>query len=418
MSTPNIGTYQISDTGNELAAMGHGSTLNQIQNLYGAYNRAARRLSEDLDLQETRIVTSFGKVYNGVFDYPLFTDLKGNSIADFYPQANRTSLDDYGSMYGQEFDLQKNYSIKPDFTIRYAGALRTIRLNAANLAEGTQINAADNISDNGTWVQGGNATAPINNSLFYTDGVSGSVQTSLSATGTPGSTGFLQNTTMQAIDLTNNFNNNADQFFQVYLPSPSSITSLEFRFGSSTSNYYDLAGITTDFMGNPFSIGWNTIKVPFTSVSTVGTPVITKINFLRVTFTYDGTLQNQILINQFYSRIGTLFNMEYYSKYLFRDGTTGVFKEKVTADTDIINLDTDGYNLFLFASGAEVTQQMQGLDALFYDASDFENRYQTALATYKNKYKGEKTKPHSYYYNQPRAGYRRYISSSWGLPPA
>lgn len=409
----NIGNYSISDTGNELEAMGHGSTLNQIQNLYGIYNRAARRVQGDVDLQETRIVTSFGKVYNGVFDYPLFTDLKGNSVADFYPQANRTSLDEYGQQYGQDFDLQKQYSVKPDFTMRYAGALRTIRINAPNLPSGTQINDAAEVTDNGNWVGAGGCGTPINNSVFYTDGTFGSVQTNLSAT----TTGTLTNSTMQAVNLTNDFNNNSTLFFWVYLPTASAFTSLALRVGSSAGNYYSQTNITTDFMGNPFANGWVLLSVPFTSMAVTGTPNLTAINYLQVTFNYGGGAQVGVLINQFYSRVGILFNMEYYSKYLFRDGTTGVFKEKVTADTDIINLDTDGYNLFLFASGAEATQQMQGLDALFYDASDFENRYQNELANYKNKYKGEKTKPHAFYYNLPSAGYRRYMSSSWGLPP-
>jgi hypothetical protein len=250
--------------------------------------------------------------------------------------------------------------------------------------------------------------------LYYTDGVVGSVQTNISA---GGSTGYLENTTSQAVDLTTNYNNNADNFFEVYLPKASAFTSINFRLGSTSANYYS-ASVTTDAFGNAFQTGWNLIKVPFTSMSTTGTPVLTSIKYIRVTFTYDGTQQNQVLINQFFSRIGFIFNVEYYSKYLFRDAITGIFQEKVTADSNIINLDTDGYNLFLFASGAEIVQQTQGLDALFYDAGAFENRYQGSLTTYKNKYKSELIKPQSYYYNQPKAGYRRFMSSSWGLPPA
>lgn len=411
----NIGNYSISQIGDEIAAMGHGNTLNQIVNLYGVYNRAARRMMEDVDLQETRVVASFGKVYNSVWDYPVFTDMKGNSIADFYPQANRTSLDDYGSQYGQDFDLQKNYSVKPDFSVKYNAGERTLRVNAPNLPSGTQINPADNVSDNGTWTSGGGASAPISNSVFYTDGVTGSVQVNLSAGQTVGN---VKNTTVQALDLTNNYNSNANIFFWVYLPTASAFTSIALQMGSSTANYYTQTGITTDFMGNAFVNGWNLISIPFTSMTVAGTPVLTSITYLDVIFNYNGTQQVGVLINQFYARIGVLFNTEYYSKYLFRDGTTGIFQEQVTADTNIVNLDTDGLNLFIFASGAEATQQMQGLDALFYDSGDFENRYQTSLANYKNKYKGEKTKPHAYYYNQPRAGYRRYMSSSFGLPPA
>lgn len=411
----NIGTYSISQTGQELEAQMHGSTLNQIVDLYGVYNRAARRIAADVDLQETRIVADFGAIYQGVWDYPLFVDLKGNSVADFFPQANRTSLDDFGQQYNKDFDLQKNYSIKPDFTPRYNNALRTIRINAPELPAGLQINAADNVNDNGTWISGGGASSPINNSVLYTDGVSSSIQTNLVAGQT---TGFLENTTMTAVDLTEEYNNNATQFFQVYLPNAAAVIALEFQLGSSMANYYDLATITTTWQGTAFQNGWNLIAVPFPSMTTVGTPVITKINFIKLIFTYNSTQQNQILINQFYSRIGVIFMMEYYSKYLFRDATTGIFQEFVTADTNIINLDTDAYDLFLFAAGAEATQQMQGLSALFYDANYFENRYQTCLATYKSKYKGEKIKPHSHYYSQPQAGYRRYLSSMQGLPPA
>lgn len=405
MATPNIGTYTISDVTTELEGMNHGTTLNQVVDLYGVYNRAARRVMEDVDPQETKIVASFGKVYNGVFDYPWFTDTKGNKVIDFFPQANRTLADNYGQQYNKDFDLLKNYSVTPDFTPRYSGAVRTLRLNAANLVSGIQVNAADNVNDNGTWTNGGGAGTPANNQLFFTDGVAGSVQTNLSA----GSfTAYLQNSTMTAVNLTNNYNNNADNFFQVYLPQASAFTSLSFRIGSSATSYYELTGITTDAMGNTFSDGWNLIKVPFTSMSAVSSPNIAAINTIRVTVAYNGTAQNQVLINQFYSRIGVLFNMEYYSKYLFRS-TAGVFKEKVTSDDDIVNLDTDGYNIFLFAAGCEMAQQTQGMDALFFDAGQFETRYQAALTTYKNKYKSETTKPQTIYYWQPRASYNRFM---------
>lgn len=412
--TQNIGTYSIADTGNELEAMGHGNTLSQIVDIYGLYNRAARRLMGDVDLQETRVVASFGKVYNGVYDYPVFTDLKGNSVADFYPQANRTSLDDFGSQYGKDFDLQKQYSVKPDFTPRYNAGLRTLRINAPELPTGTQINDAQTVTDNGNWVGAGGCGTPINNTVFYTDNSYGSVQTNLSAT----ATGTLTNSTMQAVNLTNDYNNNSTIFFWVYLPTASAFSSLAIKLGSSAANYYSQTGITMDFMGNAFANGWVLLSVPFTSMATTGSPNLAALNYIQVTFNYNSVAQVGVLINQFYSRVGVLFNMEYYSKYLFRDGTTGIFQEKVTADTNVVNLDTDGYNLFLFASGAAATQQMQGLDALFYDANDFETKYVNELASYKNKYKGEKTKPHAYYYNIPKAGYRRWLSSSYGLPPA
>jgi len=404
------GSYQISDLENELIGMLHGTSLSQIQNEFGAYNRAARRVVGDVDPQETKMLAQFGKVYNGVFDYPVFTDLKGNKIIDLFPAANRTLLDNYKQNYNKSFDLWKDYTLQPDFTMKYSGAVRTIRLNASNLVAGTQINAADAPTDNGSWITGGGASNVQQNSLFYTDGVAGSVQCQLNAGQT---TGYFENSTMNPIDLTQNQQNNADQFFWIYIPDVTATTAVELRFGSSAANYYVLSGINTDFLGNAWVNGWNCIKVPFTSVSNVGTPVISAINYIRVTFTYNSTLQQQILINQFYSRIGVIFTGSYYSRYLFRDGTTNLFKEKVTSLNDYINLDTDGYNLMLFAAGCELVQQQQGLDALFYDANQFEQRYQSALASYTQKYKSEIIKPTTTYYKQKQSSYRRYFGQNY-----
>ena len=405
---PNIGTYQISDAENELEGLLHGTTTNQITDLYGLFNRAARRVMEDIDAQETKIIAAFGKVYNGVFDYPLFTDVKGNKVIDFFPQANRTTLDNYAQNYNKDFDLWKNYRVTPDFTPRYAGAVRTIRLNATNLVAGTQINPADLITDGGTWVTGGNASNVQNNSLFFTDGVAGSVQCQLNQTGVS-STGYLQNSTFTPVNLTQNYQNNANFFFWVYIPDVTAVTAITFEVGSSASNYYSQAAITTTATGGNFANGWNLVSVAWATMTIVGSPNVASIGFLQITFTYNGTLQQQILINQFYSRIGTLFNMEYYSKYLFRDSTTGVFQEKVTADSNYINLDTDGYNCFLFAAGIEAVQQQQGLDASFADAPNFDGRYQAAITTYKNKYKSETQKPQTTYYYMPARGYGRWF---------
>lgn len=88
MST-NIGTYTISNVGDELTGMMHGASLNQIQNLYGVYNRAARRVVQDVDPQETKVFKQFGQVWDGIFDYSMDADVKGNKIIDFMPHAAR-----------------------------------------------------------------------------------------------------------------------------------------------------------------------------------------------------------------------------------------------------------------------------------------------------------------------------------------
>lgn len=391
----------------------HGTTLNQIQNLFGVFDRAARRVLADVDPQETKQVSQFGKVYDGVWDYALAVDVKGNKIVDLFPQANRQLTDNFKQEYNKAFDLGKNFTLIPDFTPRYAGAVRTIRINAPQLNTGISINQANSYNGNGTFVAGANVNTVGTNNQYTTDGGSGSVQFNIAQTGVPGSVATITNTTGFGVDLTAHFNN-ADEFFAIYLPNASAITSIDYKFGTNSTNYYDSGAITTDMMGNGFVNGWNYIKVPFSSFTTVGTPTITNIGpYFSVSITYNGVVQTQVLLNQFWSRLGIIFNQEYYSKYLFRDATTGAFQEKVTDASNYVNLDTDGFDLFLWATFAEAAKQQQGLAAVFGDGPTAEQRYADSVLKYQAKYKSETQKPQSFYYTTPNASYRTYFGRQW-----
>jgi len=104
---------------------------------------------------------------------------------------------------------------------------------------------------------------------------------------------------------------------------------------------------------------------------------------------------------------------EYYSKYLFRNASTGTFQETVLDDSDLINLDTDSYNLLTYQVLYQATQQQQGLDAVFYDGTFAKQQYDMGVLRYKAMYKSEVQKPQSVYYQMPRKGYGRYISRNW-----
>ena len=406
MSAPNIGLYQLSTIAQELEGMMHGTTLNQVTNLFGCYNRAARRIIHDVDPQETKVIETFGKVYDGVWDYPITASLKGNKIIDLFPQANRQLKDNFTQVYNKTFDLYKGYSIVPDFTPRYSGAVRTIRINATNLQTGIQINSADSYNGNGEWTAVQNVSDITNNPQLTTNGGSGLVQFNIDQTGVPGTEAVIQNSTFASIDLSAQFNN-ADEFFAFYIPNASGITSIKYRFGTDSANYYDSGALTEQMLEQPFNDGWNSMKKLWSEFTTVGSPDPSNIAYIQIRITYDGVLQTQVLLNQFWSRLGVIFDIEFYSKYFFRD-SSGTFKENATSENDYVNLDTDYINLFLFASFAEIVQQVQGSDALFFDASQAEQRYQEALSMYKNTYKSEVIKPKAAYYRIPRAGYGRF----------
>lgn len=413
----NIGqNYQISDAENELTGILHGTSLNQIFNLNGVFNRAARRVLQDVDPPETKVQTQFGQVWYGVYDYAIPEDVKGNKLIDFYPQANRQLTDYFGQSYSQPFSLSKNFTLSPQFNVHYSEATRTLKVNAPQLPQGAQLNAADAVSDNGTWTAGTNVSNLQSDSQYFTSGASGSVSYTIAQTGIPNSTAVIYNGTMGALNLTNYFNN-AYFFFQVYMPNAAGFTNVKLRVGTAnaagtdSTNYYEQT-FTTNYFGNAFQNGWNQLGGVWSSFTTTGTPTLTNINYIRVTLTYDGTTQTQVRINQFYCRLGVIFDIYYYSKYLFR-GTDGVFKEQTDSENDYINLDTDGRNLFLYAAAIEAVAQQQGLAATFFDDPNLEGKYNDALAEYQAKYKSEITKPRQYYYQQPTQGYRRFFGRGY-----
>lgn len=411
--TPNIGTYSIDDLNQELEGMMHGTTLNQIENINGAWTRAARRLLGDIDPQETKIVSQFGKVYDGVWDYPMAVDIKGNKVIDLFPQANRHPSDNFQQSYNKTFDRFKDISLVPDFTPRYAGAVRTIRIAAKGLQTGISVNNANGYNTDGTWVAGSNVSGVTTNNQYMVDGGTGSVQFNIAQTGVPGTIAAIKNTTQATVDLTNHYNN-ADEFFSIFLPNASAITSVRYLFGTNTTNYYDSGELTEQYLGYGFEDGWNNMAQGWANFAIVGTPNIASIGYAEVRITYDGVIQTQVLLNQFWSRLGEIFNQEYYSKFLFRDADTGEFKEKVTETSDFTNLDTDGVNGLLYVMLGMAAQQVQGADALYYDANEAEQKYIDWLAKYGNKYKSEITKPSTFYYRKPNASYRRFFGRRFG----
>ena len=143
----------------ELEAVLHGTTLNKVVNVNGVINRAARQLLVDVDPMETKRILPFTDIiYNGVWDYALPNDLKGNRVIDIRPQVNRQLTDYFGQIYNQPFDLIKIWSLQPNFTIQYNTGIKTIRINAPQIPSGTVLNQCDSPNDNGVWNAVGTAS--------------------------------------------------------------------------------------------------------------------------------------------------------------------------------------------------------------------------------------------------------------------
>ena len=400
-------SFSITTANSELEGMLHGTTTNKIQNLFGVYNRAARQLLLDVDPQETiRRSLMSNPIYDHIYDYVIPSDVKGNKIIDIRPQVNRSLRDRFLQNFNQQFDLTKEYVFSPSFTIDFNTGIKTLRVNYPLVRQGITINTADGITDNGTWTAGGDATnLRVDNINFVS--TTGSLAFDLNASG---SSGYLENSTMGKSDLTAH-QNQSTLFLWVYLPTGTDFTSIGLRWGSDASNYWT-GSATTTFEGNAFNNGWNLIGIPWLGATQINSPVVSSVNYLRITYNYDGNAQTACHLNNVISNMGELMEIEYYSKFIFRNASTSAWQETVLTNNDLINLDTESYNLFLFLAADYATQQLLDVNTSM-DINVWETKYQVALARYKSLYKSQVQKPRETYYTPTYIPFRDLLHRRW-----
>lgn len=391
---------------NRLIRYLHGTTLDQVVNPLDLIYEGAQNLLLDIDPQETKRIQQLA-IFNSVYDYSCFPDLKGNAAIDIFPQVNRQYSDYWSQQYNQQFDLSKQTSLQDSFTVLFNTSTKSLRINAPTLTAPTILNQASGTANNGTWSAGGTASSlTTNNTNFQSGG--GSLQFGLTS-----GTGFVSNSTSASTDISAMLNQGS-LFAYCYLPTGSQFTSVTLSWGSSSSNYYSVTA-TTNQLGVAFNNGWNLIQFPWLGATVTGTPNSAAITYLKVSFVTTST-QTGVLVNNIYAGMPLLCNIEYYSKYLFRDNTTGAYQETPTDPSNLINLDTETFNLLVYQCAYILAQQTQGVDALFYDANYFSSLYNQSLERYKALYKSEKQITQASYYTKPQNNYGNVINSNtfWG----
>lgn len=390
-------SYSITNANADLQAVLHGTSLNKVQGVNNLHDRTARQLLLDIDPIETeRKILTTTPIFNQVFDYACPVDLKGNRIIDISPQYQRNNGDYLSSNYQQSFDIGKNLSRIPSaFTIQYNNSVKTIRINDISLPAATVIEACE---DESVWTSGGTASNVRIDNINYAVG-SSSIKFDMTA-----GVGSIVTTLSSTLDLSSQLNQ-ASLFYYLYLPS--SITSTEIRWGSDSSNYYYVNN-TTSNEGTNLSTGWNLIRANWLNASVSGSPDVTNINYLYINVT-SATNLTGVSIDNVISDMGLYRTMKYYSKYLFRDAITGAFQEKVTDNSNLINLDTESYNLYFNLLAFYATQQVQGTDALNFDSNFFGQEYVKGKTRYTSLIKSEVTKPREQYYAPNKGGYGKFL---------
>lgn len=380
----------ISDFKTRLQTKIHGQSLNKVQDVYGLIGEAAGNLLLRVDPQETKVVANIeNALYDQVYDYALPTDVKGDRIVALRPQINNSPSNAFGYNSTESFDRTKGLGAN-QYTLNFDSIIKTIRIDKPTRA-GVALNECNTLTENGSWAVGSNATTLEADTIEYITG-SGSLRFNISASG---STAYIENSTMTAVDLTNYLSVGAI-FLWAYVPTVSATTSIDLRWGSDSSNYYSKT-VTTNHFGQSFVTGWNLIRFDWSSATTTGSPTITAIDYLRATINYTGTAMTAFRIDSIMAKLPSVWEIIYYSKYLFRN-SSGTWIVKPTADTDLINLDTEGVNALLYECAYIVAQDLGGEDSQF-DVDIFKKRRDEVWGAYLNRYKSEVIKKRESYYS-------------------
>jgi hypothetical protein len=308
--------------------------LNSVVNLYNALERAFRTFQQKATVPEamgSQIIT----LYDGVNDYIAPAPIFGSSLKDARPVGNfRMPQDVVSRQYNEDFDRNKGFSMNGyGITFETQNGVNLMRVNTRFTPRKTLI---DPMSDDSKWTSGGSLSNLANDTSFYYQ-----PSASLRFTLTGASSGYIEKTLTNALDLTD-FLNVGVAFLALELPTLN-LSSVELRLGSDNANYYKVsvsqgqlgAWTVGDFLDTPFDLS---------KATKVGNPVITAIKYVRLTFTTTATITN--------ARCGYLWiSLPSQHKFLFT--STGIFKAAdgsinnfITADTDIILLNDAAYNLY------------------------------------------------------------------------
>lgn len=358
-------------------------------------NETVRSVFNDVDLRTARRTASLSpNLFNGIFDYSCPTDLKSYSIIDVPQQAKR----DDGEFFlvpSNEFELQKKVGM---IAIDDYNGARVLKISSKVSDLTLLLSELDSLTSNGTWSAFGDASGLVADTDDYIKG-NGSLKFSLSAAG--GTTAGIVNTTLPVFDLTNYLNGNGAAFVWAKINSITGLTNYILRLGSSSSNYYQKT-VTTQADGTAFVVGWNLLKFDLTSLTTVGTPVITAGTYANIYMTKLGSKisESDYKFDWLCLKDGKTANTKYYSKYGWQTAA-GAYIENSTSDTDFLVCDTDEFDIIvrkgIYVAANELDLSSGGRNPLL-KIEDLDKQYQSAVKGYQLKNPSEAKIMTSEYY--------------------
>ncbi len=326
-----------------------GLNLNNVKNLFIAYERTARQLAQNLSLPTARGRNNI-TLYDGVIDYVCPTDMFGTNIIDLAPQGVTRHANDF--VYkkpSMQFDRQKDYLWNgTQVTFDSLNGVDILRIVSTYP---TKKIVVDPMTDNFGWTVAGSASSlTLDQNIFYQE--SASLRFNL----TGASTGTLTKS-ISAIDFTNYVGSGVG-FLAARTPSATSLTSITLRLGNDASNYYEVTA-TNAFLG-AFSTGdWILIPFDFATATTVGSPTTTALDNTQVRVNHSASMTS-FYVGGLWVSLPSPSTLIYETASIFKNPITSVVSPNINNENDILLLSDSAYAIYEQESAKAIAKQQGG----------------------------------------------------------
>jgi len=179
--------------------------------------------------------------------------------------------------------------------------------------------------------------------------------------------------------MTDYFGGTSSFFVWAKINSVTNLTNYILRFGSDSSNYYSKT-VTAQSDGTTFVPGWNLLRFDVSSLTTVGTPVITAIDYFVITMTKTvaKVSESDYKFDYLVLKKGVVHNVKYYTSYGWQSAA-GAYKVNSTDDLDLLVADNDEFELLVELGISIAAKEVREYDI----AKDSKQEYMEHVKNYK-----------------------------------
>jgi len=355
-----------------------GKLHNKITNLTDprqTINDAVRHVTADLDLRTAKRKAAVSpNIFEDVYDYACPADMKGVSLIDVLPQVNRKIDSEFEMTTEEEFDRMKTIN-KMMVAFADDAMMRKIRISFLLENDDTLvISGLDSLTDGGgTWIAFGDGTGLSEDNDDFVIG-SGSIKWAINAVG--GTTAGIDNQGLSQFDITD-YISNGSGFVFAKITSATNITNFILKITDSNGKHVTKT-VTSDNAGNAFAAGWSLLRFDMATATVDAGFDPTLCIGARVYMTKAGAKisETDYHFDWLVLKRGQIHQILYYSKYPWQT-SAGVWIENSTVVGDLLNADTEEFELMLIKAAELGMQELREAADVKY----FQNEYRNANFT-------------------------------------